>query len=201
MVIGRALGGRPTIKALQDYFKLYLPTSYTKVTLLTRGFFKVLFTDEEGVKSARKITTMEWIGLNLSFSKYIPNFDASVQGAETLPSHTIKVQFSNLHKQFRNTKTFTVMASKIGEVFEIELENSYIKRPTNPMITMETCDINKFAGYIPINSFRSTQELNIQARIDQAFRAEWCHLSILGDDCATIVWHFLPPLYFLNFFN
>ncbi len=34
-----------------------------------------------------------------------------------------------------------------------------------------------------------------------SFRAEWCHLGIFGDDCATIVWHFLPPLYFLNFFN
>jgi len=66
MVIGRALGSRPTIKALQDCFKLHLPASYTSVTLLTRGFFEVLFMDEEGVKFARKITTMEWSNLNLS---------------------------------------------------------------------------------------------------------------------------------------
>jgi hypothetical protein len=78
MVIGRVLGGRPTIKALQDRLKLHLPASYTSVTLLTRGFFKVLFTDEEGAKSTRKITTVEWSGLNLSFSRYISNFDASV---------------------------------------------------------------------------------------------------------------------------
>jgi hypothetical protein len=91
MVIGRALGGRPTIKALQDCLKLHLPASYTSVTLLTRGFFEVLFTDEEGAKFARKITTVEWSGLNLTFSRYIPNFDTSVQGAETLLSHTIKV--------------------------------------------------------------------------------------------------------------
>jgi hypothetical protein len=92
MVIGRALGGRPTIKALQDCLKLHLLASYTSTTLLTRGFFEVLFTDEEGAKLAKKITTVDWSGLNLSFSQYIPNFNASVQGAETLLSHTIKVQ-------------------------------------------------------------------------------------------------------------
>jgi hypothetical protein len=52
-----------------------------------------------------------------------------------------------------------------------------------------------------INSLGSTREPSIQAKIDQAFRAEWCHLGIFGDDCATMVWRFLPPLYFLNFFN
>jgi len=36
MVIGKALGGRPTINALQDCLKLHLPASYTSVTLLTR---------------------------------------------------------------------------------------------------------------------------------------------------------------------
>jgi hypothetical protein len=61
--------------------------------MLTRGFFEVLFTDEEGAKFARKIIAVEWSGLNLSFSRYIPNFDVTVQGAETLLSHTIRVQF------------------------------------------------------------------------------------------------------------
>ncbi len=68
MVIERALGGRPTIKAFQNCLKLHLLTSYTSVTLLTRGFFEVLFTNEERAKFAKKITTMEWSGLNLSFS-------------------------------------------------------------------------------------------------------------------------------------
>jgi hypothetical protein len=98
MVIEKAMGGRPTIKAFQDCLKLHLPASYTSVTLLTRGFFEVLFTDEEGAKFAKEITAAEWSGLNLSFSGYIPNFDASVQGAKTLLSHTIKVQFPNLHE-------------------------------------------------------------------------------------------------------
>jgi hypothetical protein len=148
MVIGRALGGRPTIKALQDCFKLHLPASYTSVTLLTRGFFEVLFTNEEGAKFARKITAVEWSGLNLSFSRYIPNFDAGVQRAKTLLSHTIKVQFRNLHEQFRNTKALTIMANKIGEVLDIELEDSDIKKPADPMITVETHDISKLTGYI-----------------------------------------------------
>jgi hypothetical protein len=44
-----------------------------------------------------------------------------------------------------------------------------------------------------INSLWSTQDPSIQARIDQAFRVEWCHLGIFGADCATIVLCFLPP--------
>jgi hypothetical protein len=46
--------------------------------LINKGLFEVLFTDEEGAKFARKITAVEWSGLNLTFSRYIPNFDASV---------------------------------------------------------------------------------------------------------------------------
>jgi hypothetical protein len=49
------------------------------------------------------------------------------------------------------------------------------------------------ATWKAINSLRSTQDPSIQARIDQAFRAEWCHLGIFGVDCVTIVWRFLPP--------
>jgi hypothetical protein len=62
MVIGRALGNRPTIKVLQDCLKLHLSASYTSVTLLTRGFFEMLFMDEEGAKFVRKITMVEWSG-------------------------------------------------------------------------------------------------------------------------------------------
>ncbi len=42
---------------------------------------------------------------------------------------------------------------------------------------------------------------NIQTRIEFAFRTEWLHMNIFGSDNATIRWHFLPPLYFLNFSN
>jgi len=104
MVIGRTFDDKPTIKALQDYLKLHLPTFFESATLLTQGFFDVLFVNEKKAKAIRKITTvewnglnlsfsttMEWSGLNLSFSKYIPNFDTNTQGAKTLLSHTIKV--------------------------------------------------------------------------------------------------------------
>jgi hypothetical protein len=50
-----------------------------------------------------------------------------------------------------------------------------------------------------INHLRNTQEPGIQDRIDQAFRAEWCHSNIFGEDSSAIGWRFLPPLYFLNF--
>jgi hypothetical protein len=48
------------------------------------------------------------------------------------------------------------------------------------------------ATWKAINSLRSTWDPSIQARIDQAFRAESCHLGIFGVDCVTM-WCFLPP--------
>jgi hypothetical protein len=52
------------------------------------------------------------------------------------------------------------MANKIGKVLEIKPEDSYIKRPVDPMITVETRDIGKFAKYIRIPSMakRSTKK-------------------------------------------
>ncbi|CAK9859825.1 unnamed protein product [Sphagnum jensenii] len=44
------------------------------------------------------------------------------------------------------------MASKLGEVLDIEAANSYMKRPASPMVTIEVRDIAKLAGYIRIPS-------------------------------------------------
>jgi len=44
------------------------------------------------------------------------------------------------------------MASKIGEVLDIESTDSYVKRPAGPMVTVETRNITKLAGYIRIPS-------------------------------------------------
>jgi hypothetical protein len=52
------------------------------------------------------------------------------------------------------------MASKIGEVFEIEVAYFYIKRPTWPMITIELKDISKLPGYIQILSMAEGAETN-----------------------------------------
>jgi hypothetical protein len=49
----------------------------------------------------------------------------------------IKVQFPDLHEQFRNAKALTIMASKLGEVLDIEAADSYIKRLASPMVTIE----------------------------------------------------------------
>ncbi len=68
--------------------------------LLTWGYFKILFENEEGAMATRKLTAVEWSGLSLSFSRYTPNFDANSQGAKALFTHTIKIQFPNLHEQF-----------------------------------------------------------------------------------------------------
>jgi hypothetical protein len=44
------------------------------------------------------------------------------------------------------------MASKLGEVLDIEAADSYVKRPAGPMVTIETKVINKLASYIKIPS-------------------------------------------------
>jgi hypothetical protein len=137
MVIERTIEGKPMIKVLNDYLKLHLLTYFVSATLLTRGFFKVLFSNEEGTKATRKITSIEWSSMNFFLFRYISNFDSNTQGAETMLTHTMKVQFPNLHEQFRNNKTLTIMASKIRKVLEIEPVESYVKRPTRPMIMVE----------------------------------------------------------------
>jgi hypothetical protein len=123
-VIGRTLGGRASFKALHDCLKLHVPTSFVSTTLLTRGYFLILFENEEGAIATKKLTSVEWSGLSLSFSKFSPDSDANAQGAEALLIHTIKVQFPNLHEQFRNSKALTFMASKLGDVLDIEAADS-----------------------------------------------------------------------------
>jgi hypothetical protein len=91
IIIGRTLGGRATFKTLLDCLKLHLLAPLVSTTFLTRGYFEILFEDEEGAKATRRLTAMEWSDLRLSFSQYIPNFDASSQGAEAQLTHTIKV--------------------------------------------------------------------------------------------------------------
>ncbi len=120
--------------------------------LFTRGYFLILFENEEGAISIRKLTMVEWSGLSLSFSRYTPNFDVSAKGVEAFLTHTIKVQFPDLHKQFQNARALTIMASKLGEVLDIEVADSYMKRPTGPMVTIEVRDIAKVVGYIKIPS-------------------------------------------------
>ncbi len=76
-VVGRTLGGRATIKSLLDCLKLHLLTSFISAMLLMRGYFEILFEDEDGAKATRKLMVVECSDLSLSFSRYVPNFDAS----------------------------------------------------------------------------------------------------------------------------
>jgi hypothetical protein len=57
-----------------------------------------------------------------------------------------------LHEQFRNAKALTIMANKLEKVLDIEAEDSYIKRPIGPMVTVEVQDISRLAGFIRIPS-------------------------------------------------
>jgi hypothetical protein len=69
-VIGRTLSGRVSFKELQDCLKLHLPALCSTITLLTRGYFEVLFDEEEGARATRKLGVVEWSGWALSFSRY-----------------------------------------------------------------------------------------------------------------------------------
>jgi hypothetical protein len=66
--------------------------------------------------------------------------------------HTIKIQFPDLHKQFRNARALTIMASKLGEVLDIEAVDSYMNRSAGPMVIIEVREISKLARYIRIPS-------------------------------------------------
>ncbi len=90
-ILGRNLGGRATFKALHECLKLHLLVSFISATFLTRGYFLILFENEKGAISTRKLIMVEWSRLSLSFSRYTPNFDASAQGAEALLTHMIKI--------------------------------------------------------------------------------------------------------------
>jgi hypothetical protein len=157
-VIGRTLGGRATLKSLLDCLKLHLPIPLVSITLLTRGYFEILFEEEKGAKATRRLTAVEWSGLSLSFSRYAPNFDASAQGAKAQLTHAIRVQFPDLHEEFKNTRVLTLMANKLREVLEIEAADSYIKRPAGPMITIELRDISRLPRYIRIPSMAEGSE-------------------------------------------
>jgi hypothetical protein len=44
------------------------------------------------------------------------------------------------------------MANKLGKVLDIKAADSYIKRPADPMVTVEVHDISRLAGFIRIPS-------------------------------------------------
>jgi len=50
-----------------------------------------------------------------------------------------------------------------------------------------------------IRTSSQNRDQNIQSRIEKGFKAEWLHLHIFGK--GFILWHLLPPLYFLDFSN
>jgi hypothetical protein len=96
-MIGRTLVGRASFKELHDCLKLHLPAPCSTITLLIRGYFEVLFEEEEGAKATRKLGAVKWSGWALSFSRYSTLFRPNEQGAEKLLTHSIRVQFPNLH--------------------------------------------------------------------------------------------------------
>jgi hypothetical protein len=58
-IIGRTLGGRATFKTLLDCLKLHLLAPLVSIALLTRGYFEILFEDEEGSRATRRLTVVD----------------------------------------------------------------------------------------------------------------------------------------------
>jgi hypothetical protein len=52
------------------------------------------------------------------------------------------------------------------------------------------------ATWKAIRALKPDKDLEIQDRIELAFKNEWLHLNIFRSDNATIQWRFFPPLYF-----
>jgi len=203
MVIGQTIRKRLMMKVLNDCLKLHLPTFFVLTTLLTCGFFEALFSNEEGAKAIWKITLVEWSDMNFFFSRYISNFDSNVQGVEAMFMHEVKVQFPNLHEQFKNDKALTIMASKIGEVMEIELVELYMKRHAGLMITVEIQDISRLVGHICIPSMVKSATLkdtnlqkNMYLRLPNQCK-KCCQFSHFAHACIVskaLIWDGSTPL-------
>jgi hypothetical protein len=112
-----------------------------------------------------------------------------------LLTHSIKIQFPNVHEQFRNTKALTIIASKIGEVLKIE---AAMKRPDGLTIIVEVRDISKFAGYIRIPSMAegaSTKDIVAQKILYSRLPNQcWicCKFGHFARTCTitrTTIWH------------
>ncbi|CAM6027156.1 unnamed protein product [Sphagnum balticum] len=161
-MIRRTLAGRVSFKDLQDCLKLHLPAPFVTITLLTRGYFEVLFKKEEGVRATRKLAAIEWSGWALSFSKYSTLFRPNEHGMEKLLTHSIKVQFPDLHVKLCTEKALTIMASSIGEVLDIESPYSYIKRPTGPMVMVEVKDIASWQDLSEFHPWPKAPDLETQ---------------------------------------
>jgi hypothetical protein len=74
-------------------------------------------------------------------------------------------------------------------------DDQYSSRKVLHQAWVATVEVD-MATWKAISSRQSIRDPVTQDRIDQAVRAEWCHLNIFGEDCATIVWRFLPPCTF-----
>jgi hypothetical protein len=95
-VIGRTLGGRATFKAFQKCLKLHLPATFISATLLTRGYFLVLFENEEGAIYTRKLTMVN-------------------RATSASPSHGTRRTLTPTHKeQKRSSRTRSKCSSRIS---------------------------------------------------------------------------------------
>ncbi len=105
-----------------------------------------------------------------------------------------------LHQKSLDTLRSFILYFLWTERCQKHFDNQYSSRKILQQAWVAIVEVG-MAIWKAINSLRSARDSSIQARIDQAFRAEWCHLGIFGVDKVTIMWCFLPPLYLLNFFN
>jgi hypothetical protein len=70
MLIQKLMGKILPFKELKDCLELHLHQSFYSIKLLTRGFFEVVFLEEEGTTRVRVMAVVEWEGLSMNFFKW-----------------------------------------------------------------------------------------------------------------------------------
>ncbi len=143
-----------------------LHESFKTVTLLTQGFFEILFMTEVGVMATRKLVTIKWGGLSFFFQ--IEDTFQHLNPRSRTPTNTQnKVQFPNINFKFCNKKDFTSLASKIGEVIKVESFESYVKHLTGLMVTIEVVDVSRLPSNIllPLLDLKDFIDIMIFQRI------------------------------------
>jgi len=112
-----------------------------------------------------------------------PGFQGYHMGASPTPSSPLTSSA---------TSSFTSSGPRdVGSILTIStlLERSFI-RPGLPLLKSTWPPGRRLALVNPLE----TPPLKIG--LIKPSGAEWCHLNIFGEDCATIVWRFLPPCTF-----
>jgi hypothetical protein len=67
LIFNMCIGCKLFCKAIHDYMQIHLHVFYKLVTLFTKGFFEISFTEKVGAIATKKLSIVEWNGMTFSF--------------------------------------------------------------------------------------------------------------------------------------